>query len=146
MRGLCLPRSTIVVEAFDSDDGTSRWTPRALAPFKTALQQVLQDCLDELKQPLGVPIRDSCIDAILVLGETTARRQAKKRKRTASDLRADASGADEPSHPGYHDPFGPEATTSMGYPVMGDSERCKTCGQWQDYVCEDVFMCMACGE
>ena len=82
MRGLCLPRNTIVVDAINSDDGTSRWTSRALAPFKTAFQQVLQDRLDELKRPLGVPTGHSCIDAILVVKDAPSCRRAKKRQRT----------------------------------------------------------------
>lgn len=161
MHGLFLPCNMIVVEAFDSDDGTSRWTMRGLSPFKAAFQQVLQDRLDELKKPLGVPIGDSCIDAIIVFTDSTPRRRAKKRQRAESDLHAtamsiaekedesdgspDLNDIDEPSHPQYHNPFHLEATTSMGYPVMGDSERCKMCGQWQDYVCDDFFMCMSCG-
>lgn len=88
-------------------------------------------------------------------------RQVKKRQRAENDLHAtaisiaekedesdgspDLDDIDEPSHPQYHNPFHLDATTSMGYPVMGDSERCKTCGQWQDYVCDDFFMCMSCG-
>ncbi len=37
-----------------------------------------------------------------------------------------------------------EPTTGMGLPVMGDSTRCSRCGAWEDYLCEDTYMCMNC--
>ena len=27
---------------------------------------------------------------------------------------------------------------------MGDSERCKVCGSWMDYACEDIYVCIGC--
>ena len=37
-----------------------------------------------------------------------------------------------------------ESVTGLGNPVMGDSERCKVCGSWMDYACEDVYVCIGC--
>jgi hypothetical protein len=39
-----------------------------------------------------------------------------------------------------------ERITGMGVPAMGDSTRCATCGDWKDYACEDIYICMnGCG-
>ena len=37
-----------------------------------------------------------------------------------------------------------ESVTGLGNPVMGDSERCKVCGSWMDYACEDIYVCIGC--
>ena len=34
--------------------------------------------------------------------------------------------------------------TSLGNPPLGDSELCETCGQYTEYVGDDVFMCFNC--
>eukprot|EP01083_Nonionella_stella_P095840 269177_1 len=40
--------------------------------------------------------------------------------------------------------FEEEELTGMGNPVMGDSTRCPTCHQYQDYACEDIYICYNC--
>ena len=37
-----------------------------------------------------------------------------------------------------------EELTGMGLPIMGDADKCSACGAWQDYACDDVFMCFNC--
>lgn len=34
--------------------------------------------------------------------------------------------------------------TGQGNPVDADSTRCTACGNWMDYGCEDIYVCIAC--
>lgn len=36
------------------------------------------------------------------------------------------------------------SVTSLGNPVHGDSELCESCGEYTEYVGDDVFMCFNC--
>jgi len=41
-------------------------------------------------------------------------------------------------------PWDDDDLTGEGVPRSGDSERCKTCNKWQDYICDDTYMCFQC--
>jgi ankyrin repeat protein len=34
--------------------------------------------------------------------------------------------------------------TGLGNPIDMDSSRCPSCGQYKDYACEDIYICMLC--
>lgn len=38
-----------------------------------------------------------------------------------------------------------EKLTGEGYPASGDASKCPTCGMWEDYICEGMYMCLTCG-
>ena len=38
-----------------------------------------------------------------------------------------------------------ENLTGMGYPPGGDARICSTCGDYEDYISEGMYMCYACG-
>lgn len=49
-----------------------------------------------------------------------------------------------PWKPPVEDDDDAASLTGEGNPVTGDSERCKSCGSWMDYACEDVYVCIGC--
>lgn len=38
----------------------------------------------------------------------------------------------------------PDDETFQGVPLSGDNERCSRCGYFEDYLCEDTYMCFNC--
>ena len=44
----------------------------------------------------------------------------------------------------YYSPLASGELTVLGHAPMGDSERCRGCGHWMDYACDDIFVCMNC--